>query len=184
MEHIVSFAKENGIPIRMTSYLFPPLRCGRETDVSCFLSSDEYGRLGAAFDSITMDAAQKKRRADILIRVREHASELPSEGKAASCMAGRGAFWVTWDGQLLPCGMLPQLGRPLKNDSFANIWANLDHVMNAQTLPQKCSGCHKRILCPVCIAVTQSANEPPEALCRYCDSYMESIFKMQGEAQW
>ncbi len=183
MEHIVSFAKQNDIPIRMTSYLFPPLRCSRKSDKGCFLPPEEYGRLGAAFDQITMDSTQKKRRADILIRVREHASELPSEGKAASCMAGRGAFWVTWDGQLLPCGMLPQLGRSLKSESFTNIWANLDHVMNAQTLPQKCSGCHKRILCPVCIAVTQSANEPPEALCRYCDSYMESIFKMQRESQ-
>lgn len=37
MEYIVSFAKENGIPVRMTSYLFPPLRCRRETDASCFL---------------------------------------------------------------------------------------------------------------------------------------------------
>lgn len=184
MEHIVSFAKENGIPIRMTSYLFPPLRCGRETDVSCFLSSDEYGRLGAAFDSITMDSAQKKRRADILARVREHPSVLHPEGKAASCMAGRGAFWITWDGQLMPCGMLPQLGRSLKSESFTNIWADLAHVMNAQALPIKCSGCPKRVLCPVCIAVTQSSDEPPKTLCRYCDSYMESIFKMQGEAQW
>ena len=127
---------------------------------------------------------KKKRRADILARVQEHPSALPSEGRAASCMAGRGAFWVTWDGQLLPCGMLPHLGRSLKSESFANIWAGFAHVMDAQTLPIKCSGCPKRVLCPVCIAVTQSSDESPKTLCRYCDSYMESIFKMQGEAQW
>lgn len=184
MEYIVSFAKENGIPVRMTSYLFPPLRCRRETDASCFLPPDEYGRLGAAFDCVTMDSAQKKRRADILARVQEHPSALQSEGRAASCMAGRGAFWVTWDGQLWPCGMLPHLGRSLKSESFANIWAGFAHVMDAQTLPIKCSGCPKRVLCPVCIAVTQSSDEPPKTLCRYCDSYMESIFKMQREAQW
>ena len=168
----------------MTSYLFPPLRCGRETDVSCFLSPDEYGRLGAAFDRITMNSTQKKRRADILVQVREHPDVLHSKGKTISCMAGRGAFWVTWNGQLLPCGMLPQLGGSLKSKSFTSIWSGLDHVMSTQALPAKCSGCHKRILCPVCIAVTQSVNEPPEALCRYCDSYMETIFKMQREAQW
>lgn len=184
MEYIVSFAKKNSIPIRMTSYLFPPLRCGRETDVSCLLSPDEYGRLGAAFDRVTMNSAQKKRRADILTRVQEHPSALPSEGTAASCMAGRGAFWVTWDGRLLPCGMLPQLGRSLKSESFTNIWSGLAHVMDGQTLPIKCSGCHKRVLCPVCIAVTQSVNEPPEALCQYCDSYIAAITGMQRDTQW
>lgn len=184
MEDIVSFAKQHGIPIRMTSYLFPPLRCGREADESCFLSPEEYGRLGAAFDGVTMDPAQKQRRADILARVRERSPASPSEGKAASCMAGRGAFWVTWDGQLLPCGMLPRLGRSLKSDRFVDIWADLAHVMDAQALPVKCSGCPKRILCPVCIAVTQSVDEPPEALCRYCDSYMDSVSNMQREARW
>lgn len=39
-------------------------------------------------------------------------------------------------------------------------------------LPEKCSSCAKKILCPVCIAVTQSQNTVPDALCRYCDSYM------------
>lgn len=184
MEHIALFAKENGIPIRMTSYLFPPLRCDRETDDSCFLLPEEYGKLGAVFDTITMDSAQKKRRAEVIARVRECTSVLSTEGKAASCMAGRGAFWVTWNGQLLPCGMLPKLGKSLKAESFASIWANLDHVMDDQILPEKCSGCSKRILCPVCVAVTQSEKEPPEALCRYCDSYMEAITEMQRVSRW
>ena len=184
MEKIVSFAKENGIPIRMTSYLFPPLRCMREADGSCFLTPEEYGKLGADFDGLTMDSEQKRRRANILARVRERAPEPPSEGRAASCMAGRGAFWVTWDGRILPCGMLPLLGKSLRGEGFAGIWKDLEGVMNAQILPKKCSGCPKRVLCPVCIAVTQSENEPPEALCRYCDSYTEAVIKMQREAHW
>lgn len=182
MGRLVSFAKENAIPIRMTSYLFPPLRCGRETDAGCFLAPEESGRLGAAFDSLTMNPEQKQRRADLLARIRQCPSGLPSEGKAASCMAGRGAFWITWDGQLLPCGMLPQFGKSLQKESFSDIWAGLDHVMDFQLLPAKCSGCTKRILCPVCIAVTQSESAAPEALCRYCDSYMTAMSQTQGEA--
>ena len=175
MEHIVSFAKQNDIPIRMTSYLFPPLRCGRETDVSCFLSSDEYGRLGAAFDSITMDAAQKKRRADILARVREYPSVLHPEGKAASCMAGRGAFWITWDGRVLPCGMLPKLGMSLNDYSLSEIWGSFGTVMNDQKLPSECSQCPRKAICPVCVAVTQSSDKTPDELCRFTESYLKCL---------
>lgn len=179
MERIVSFAKENGIPIRMTSYLFPPLRCGREANESCFLPPEEFGRLGAAFDSLTMNADQKKRRAELLAQIRQKSPALPDRGRAASCMAGRGAFWVTWDGRLLPCGMLPELGAPLKEAGFSALWAGFGEKMDAQRLPGACSGCPRRILCPVCAAVTQSADEPPEALCRYCGSYMEAMARMR-----
>ena len=46
-------------------------------------------------------------------------------------------------------------------ESFSDIWAGLDHVMDSLLLPAKCSGCTKRILCPVCIAVTQSESAVP-----------------------
>ena len=175
MERIVSFAKENSVPIRMTSYLFPPLRCGRKSNTGCFLLPEEYGRLGAAFDLITMDSERKRRRAEILARI-QSLSDIPcGEGKAASCMAGRSALWVTWNGQLLPCGMLPDLGTSLREKDFAQIWAGLDHVMDSVKLPAKCVGCHKKILCPVCVAVTRNTDKVPDALCRYCDSYIAAF---------
>lgn len=184
MEGIVAFAKEHSVPIRMASYLFPPIRCGREANESCYLLPEEYGRLGAAFDAVTMETEQKQRRAEVLARVRACAPVPSNEGKAASCMAGRGAFWVTWDGHVLPCGMLPDLGKSLKDESFGDIWAGFTSVMDEQRLPVKCSGCPKKILCPVCVAVTQSENTPPEALCRYCDSYMDAVTELQNKGQW
>ena len=98
-------------------------------------------------------------------------------------MAGRGAFWVTWDGKLLPCGMLPELGKNLKDKSFQTAWSDFARVMDEQFLPVECTGCPKRILCPVCIAVTQSGKESPKALCRYCDSYMKRMAKLQEKSE-
>ena len=184
MEKIVSYAKEKRIPIRMTSYLFPPLRCGREAASDCFLLPEEYGRLGAAFDLLTMNEEQKKRRMDILARIREQTDLPTAEGKAASCTAGRGAFWITWDGRLLPCGMLPELGSSLTQDGFAEAWHGMDQIMDAQFLPAKCGGCAKKLLCPVCVAVTQSAGEPPEALCRYCESYLSAMADTRRDPLW
>lgn len=172
MGNIVAFAKENNIPIRMTSYLFPPVRCGREENTASFLTPEEHGKLGAAFDSITMEDSRKQRRAEILANISNDIAAQQHESRAAKCMAGRSAFWITWDGHMLPCGMLPRLGEALKEASFNQIWADFEQTMKAQMLPEKCSACAKKILCPVCIAVTQSQNIAPDALCRYCDSYM------------
>ena len=175
MEKIVSFAKENGVPIRMTSYLFPPLRCGREESTDCFLTPEEHGALAAGFDALTMDGERLARRGELLESLRRgEQRQTAHEGRAASCMAGRGAFWITWNGQLLPCGMLPRLGRTLADTDFDAAWAGLDGVMDAQLLPEKCVGCEKRAICPVCIAVTQSESEAPQELCRFCGSYIEA----------
>ena len=172
MEDIVAFAKKNNIPIRMTSYLFPPVRCGRDESSACFLTPEEHGKLGAVFDSITMENNRKQRRAEILANISNNIAVQQHESRAAKCMAGRSAFWITWDGHMLPCGMLPHLGISLRKANFTWIWADFEQTMKAQMLPEKCSSCAKKILCPVCIAVTQSQNVVPDALCRYCDSYM------------
>lgn len=172
MEDIVAFAKKNNIPIRMTSYLFPPVRCGRKENSTCVLTPEEHGKLGAAFDSITMDSNRRQRRAEILANISADAVAQPQESRAAKCMAGRSAFWITWDGHMLPCGMLPHLGTSLRKANFTQIWTDFEQTIKAQMLPEKCSSCAKKILCPVCIAVTQSQNVVPDALCRYCDSYM------------
>lgn len=183
MERIVALAREEGIPIRMTSYLFPPVRRAGDTDASCYLTPEEYGRLGAAFDRLSMTEAQMGRRKDLIQRVKALSQEdspqkedtMPTEGRAASCMAGRGAFWVTWDGQLLPCGMLPHLAKELKGHTFAEVWDGFDGIMDTQCLPAACSVCPKRVICPVCVAVTQCGKAVPQALCRYTDSYMTSF---------
>lgn len=172
MEDIIGFSKKNNIPIRMTSYLFPPVRCGREENTACFLTPEEHGKLGAVFDSITMDNSRKQRRAEILANISADAVAQPQESRAAKCMAGRSAFWITWDGHMLPCGMLPRLGALLRETNFTRILGDFEQTMKMQMLPEKCSSCAKKILCPVCIAVTQSQNTVPDALCRYCDSYM------------
>lgn len=177
MESLVIFAKEQYIPIRMTSYLFPPLRCTHEIDQSCYLSPEEYGTLGARFDSITMEKNQKERREQVIDIVKSNQAKrkLPEKGIEIPCMAGRGAFWITWDGKLFPCGMLPELGCSLKEISFSKAWKNFEEVIPKKTLPRECSVCVKRLLCPVCVAVTQCEDQVPRELCRYVDSYITGM---------
>lgn len=187
MEAIVSFAKEESIPIRMTSYLFPPVRSVREFSSSCFLSPEVYGQLGAHFDFLTMNEEQKERHFSVLQAVldrRETASK-NEENRASSCMAGRGAFWITWDGHMLPCGMLPSLGTNLREESFLECWSKMENLMQCVMLPKKCSGCSEKLICPVCAAVTYNIPGAPHTvpgeLCRYIKSYLLSSLQYQKD---
>ena len=176
MEKLISISKNNHIPIRMTSYLFPPIRCTRDTNNSCFLTPEEYGCLAADFDMLTMTEEQKKRRIELLRQMKEmHAAGMFEEGRSVSCMAGRGSFWITWDGKLLPCGMLPSLSRDIRNLNFDEAWRSFDELMREQRLPRQCENCEKRTLCPVCMAVTQCTDSVPMELCRFSETYMKTM---------
>lgn len=183
MEDIVSFAREVKAPIRMTSYVFPPVRCAREAKTDCLLPPDAYGALAARFDLLTLDAEQKKRRRQTIDHIMGNMEPPPADEKsrASSCMAGRGAFWITWDGKLLPCGMLPASAVELGNSTFREAWERLPHVMNRIQLPVECSTCRARRICSVCAAVTQNAegdpSVPPRDLCRYAQSYLSRFLK-------
>lgn len=181
MEEIVSFAKQENIPIRMASYLFPPVRCSRDSNEHCFLSPETYGQLAARFDAITMNAEQKEKRLAVLRAISEKNNPNPKDGesRASSCMAGRGAFWITWDGHMLPCGMLPNLGRPVDADNFDDVWAEMKDLMDQTKLPKKCAVCNLKSLCPVCAAVSQSVHQDstivPEEMCRFTQSFLSSF---------
>lgn len=44
------------------------------------------------------------------------------EGEGIRCRAGKCSFWVTWEGRLLPCGMLPDQGADVFQVGFAEAW--------------------------------------------------------------
>lgn len=181
MEDIVSFAKQEHIPIRMASYLFPPVRCNREANESCFLSPETYGQMSAHFDAITMNPEQKEKRLSVLQAIAEKKSPIPEEGesRASSCMAGRGAFWITWDGHMLPCGMLPTFGAEVNPDNFEDVWAGMKDLMDQIRLPRKCSVCNSKSVCPTCAAVSQSVHDDttivPEEMCLFTEAYISSV---------
>ncbi|MBQ8813362.1 MAG: radical SAM protein [Lachnospiraceae bacterium] len=69
------------------------------------------------------------------------------------CRAGSTSFWMTWDGRMLPCGMMTTpVVYPLKV-GFGAAWEELrDRTAEIRT-PLKCAGCAYRDVCGVCAAV-------------------------------
>ena len=58
-----------------------------------------------------------------------------TEGEGIRCRAGKSNFWVTWDGKMLPCGMLPDEGVDLARTGFAEAWKHITEKVSCIRLP-------------------------------------------------
>ena len=149
-EAIFAFARENGISIQQTTYLFPPVRalCG-----------------GAGYGADALAAR---------LRSRQDAQPETCGENTMHCRAGVSSFWITYDGALQACGMLPAPALNLRELPFAEAWARLKAGRDAIRLPGKCLLCAERARCEVCAAVCCAEggfDEPPDYICRKTARY-------------
>ena len=166
MEAIVDFAKAEGIPVRMSSFIFPPVRNQHEPD-DINLTPEEMGKAAARFDRLTMNDEQLEKRMRYVShclegkKIRE--TDVP-ESRISSCMAGRGAFWISWDGYMYPCGMLSDFHENIRSCSMQDAWRKTCETVKQMYLPPECSVCKYQPLCPSCAAVSQCCNGRTDAL--------------------
>lgn len=80
---------------------------------------------------------------------------------AFRCLGGKCAAWVTWDGRLIPCGLLemPET-KPLEN-GFLEAWEELKHKCTLIPVSNECRECQYQSYCDYC----------PAKLCRETGYY-------------
>lgn len=180
MEALVDFAKTEGVPIRTAAYVFPPVRGGVGT-ASVNLTPEEMGRLTARFDWLTLDEEQKKQRLQAIRHCieqdRSGASVLPS--RSASCMAGKGSFWINWEGLMYSCGMLSENAESVVREGFGKAWKETVRKCEGLRIPQTCVECPLRPICTVCAAVHTTAGCAPEEVpadqCVKTKAYLRTV---------
>lgn len=183
MNRIIEFAKSEKIPVRMSAYLFPPVR-GGYGEKEVFLTAEMLGKASAYFDIMTMDDKQKDKRREYINKCLAHETvgEMP-ESKISSCMAGRGAFWITWDGMMYPCGMLPDYACDVRKLGFHDAWKGTCESVNKLILPKECSVCQYKPLCPTCAALTKSVNHATDEvvsdMCVRTKNYVETFLSYE-----
>ena len=185
MDALIDFAKDMEIPIRTAAYLFPPVRHAQKNTINdVFLSAEDQGKAGAYFDYKTLESDKLKERQEYIKKIVTEDDENKYEVEklacdASSCMAGRGAFWVSWDGYMYPCGMLPSYAMNLKETNFQSAWDKMGEYVKEILVSSKCKKCKYKKICPSCAAVAWSENQStscvPEVLCRRPDAYMKAF---------
>lgn len=161
IEGIFAFAKEEGLLVQASSYMFPPLR--RKPDMvgtNDRLSAEEAAYQSARIFCLQHGQEEYLRRMETYNQISmpgelgEDCPDLPSEGDGIRCRAGKCSFWVTWDGRILPCGMFQGDEAPnVFQQDFVPAWEQVKQAAAAIRMAPKCSKCQLRQQCKPCAAM-------------------------------
>ncbi len=161
---IADISKELGIPLKPTTYTYPSVRLGSGNKDSRFTpeAAAEYISL---IDEYRFDKDFYLGRAKKMLLLPKG----PTENKVR-CRAGRSSFWITADGIMRPCGMMPEPdGRPLV-DGFEKAWQDIKTATDMIRLPEECLTCKYAGICNVCAAMckaeTDDFGQTPTYICR------------------
>lgn len=176
LEAIIAYAREHGLPLDTTSYMFPPIR-------------RDPAMVGRNARFTPEDAAKHRMRVMRLQstpeRYRAYLEQLcegyteppgldescldPIDGKMR-CRAGKSSFWITWDGWLMPCGTMPEPKVDLEKIDFTSGWKNLTDATDRVRLSGICGSCKNQGICHPCaamaVAETGDTGGIPVYLCR------------------
>lgn len=87
------------------------------------------------------------------------------------CRAGRSTFWITWDGMMMPCGMMNEPCCFVTEKGFRACWDEIRLSTEKIRLPSACSGCEYKENCNICAAScyaeTGGYGQKPEYICTF-----------------
>lgn len=156
---IVDYALRSGSLLTMTTYMFPPVR----RDPSMIGINERFTPEEAAQNMLS---AIRRERGEAsyegyLRSVLKGCTEPPGldegcfdplDGKVR-CRAGKASFWITWDGWMTPCGMMPEPKVDLREHSFTDAWKTLTDAVSVLCLSGVCGSCPNAQICHPCAAV-------------------------------
>ena len=175
LEEMVRYAKENDLVIQVASYMFPPVR-------------KDSTKTGENERFTPQEAAHYMHYADYLTLGRESYLEIENtlsapeiregcQGDGVRCRAGKCSFWITWQGDMTPCGMFPTQGSPnVFTTAFDQAWEQVKQQTAQIRLPAQCAGCSAQDTCRACAAmvITESGSfdKVPQYRCDMMHAYM------------
>ena len=193
LDGIFAFADTHHLRIQATSYMFPPVR----RDESMIGVNDRFTPMEAAYQSARIDSLFYGEDA-FLKRMEEHAPmcitgevgedcpDLNIEGDGVRCRAGKCSFWVTWQGQMMPCGMFPTAGAPnVFRDGFDESWKRVRALIPQIRLPRACAACELKDECRSCAAMvyteTGKFDQVPRYRCQMAQAYAPACRQLEQE---
>lgn len=190
MPAITAYAAENNIPLQTAFYMFPPVRRDEAStgQNSCRFTPEEAAAHRLEF--FRLQNGEEKYRA-YLESIRS--GSIPPPGLDESCIdpldghircrAGSASFWVTWEGMLTPCGLMPKPAVDLCATEFSKAWAELSAKSAALALSGTCTACPNQRICHACAAMayaeTGSFTGIPAYLCQMAEEMRRIAAKRQ-----
>lgn len=180
-QKIYDFAREHRLPLQAAVYMFPPVRVCVQPQCGARLTPEQAAEEKVRYDRARLGGGALRRHWEDLLAGRPapaaECQELPLE--KIRCRAGSSTFWVTWDHQLRPCGMMTEPGVDLAETDFARAWQRLRQLRGQIVVPARCTACPVRNACDQCAAVCHAEGGSyaavPDYMCRMTEEYLRRI---------
>ena len=193
LEGIFAFAEQEDLCVQASSYMFPPVR----RDESMIGHNDRFSPEEAAYQGAKISCLLNGRE-KYLKRMETNAPQpmagdvgedcpnLPDQGEGIRCRAGKCSFWITWKGDMMPCGMFPTEGAPnVFQEGFLSAWKKINQQVKEIRLPAACSVCSARDDCRACAAMayteTGAFDRVPQYRCQMEQAYASACRKLERE---
>ena len=186
---IIAYAQRENLVVQASSYMFPPLR----KDPRMVGSNDRFTPEEAAYYSAMTEYLLNGKEA-FLNRPEEELPALPSDanedceavGDFIRCRAGKCSFWITWEGNMMACGMFPVVEENNVFDlDFQSCWNHVVETTNEIRLPAQCTSCTCREHCKACAAmvITESGSfdKVPQYRCQMSKAYPNERRKLKEQ---
>lgn len=189
-EELAEFAYKRGLSVSIVDYLYPAraaactaeeLRLSPEDLVDFYKSVEKinkhlYGDSSSDHLSRESDTCHNKLLQE-LVDLKQNSG---LKFSAFRCNAGKSDFWITWDGRMLPCGVLEQPSAyPLKS-GFKKAWEFVNTECKNIPVCKECFNCNNISNCCMCPAKLKSEtgffDKPAPYLCRLAQ-LVDSKFK-------
>ena len=155
-EKIMAFAKEKDLPIQTVTYAFPPVRaCEKGCYEAVRMSAEDAAKEHIKLQKLRYGEEGFRKRVEAFAQgnpippENDECQELPTD--KIRCRAGDTTFWITWNGDMRPCGMM--LSPSVKAEPFPEAWSAIRASREEILMPPKCMKCDLKPLCDVCAAV-------------------------------
>ncbi len=177
-DKICDFAEKNQLPLQPATYMFPPVRACELCQYNAVrVPADEAAEYAFRYDvrrfGENMAERCKSMLAGNVIDNDKECMELPTDAPSSEkirCRAGLTAFWLTYSGEMRPCGMMQVPTVPMRELDFAEAWQKIRAEREKIFIPKACTECSMRSACESCPASCYAENGSFNTVPKYsCD---------------
>lgn len=190
LEACVRYAQERGLIYETNTYMFPPVRRDPSmAGVNRRFTPEEAARYNLESYRLLYGEESYRKRLEAI-----ESGSIPPPGLDENCIdpvdgkvrcrAGKASFWITWDGWMTPCGMMPEPRVDVTGGSFVQQWTELVEISEKLRVSGLCSACPNQQICHSCAAMaaaeTGMTEKVPVYLCEMVNE-MKKYAKLQLE---
>ncbi len=184
LPEMIDFAKKNNCVIQVATYMFPPTRRDEKYVGENFRLSPEDAAYYEILSDYLIYGKEKLLSYDGKIPQYKEIDDCIGVGDGVRCRAGKCSFWISWTGQMLPCGMFDEKESiNVFEEDFASAWEKTKERVSKITLPSKCASCGIKDKCRACAAMVITENgcfdKEPTYRCEMMKAYPSQYEKVK-----